>query len=48
MAIEETPITQEGTPANSGGLVIGAICIGAIVIGFTLLYVRNRKPRIEN
>ncbi|CAM8619662.1 YcnI-like [Acidimicrobiia bacterium] len=48
MAIEETPITQEGTPANSGGLVIGAICIGAIVIGFTLLYVRNRKPRTGN
>lgn len=48
MAIEQTPITEEGSPANSGGLIIGSICVGAIVIGFTVLYLRNRKPRTGN
>ena len=44
MALEQSPITQQGSEQNNAGLVVGGIAIGAIAIGALVLYLRNRRP----
>jgi uncharacterized protein YcnI len=38
----EAAITQEGSPTNNVGLVVGLIAVGAIVVGALVLYFRYR------
>jgi uncharacterized protein YcnI len=38
----EAAITQEGSPTNNVGLVVGGIAVGAIVVGALVLYLRYR------
>lgn len=38
----EAAVTEEGSPQNDAGLVIGLISVGAIVVGATVLYLRYR------
>jgi uncharacterized protein YcnI len=40
-------ITEEGSPQNNVGLVVGGIAVGAIVIGALVLYLRHRQPRTD-
>ena len=44
MALEQSPITQQGSTQNNAGLVVGGIAVGAIVVGALVLYLRNRRP----
>jgi periplasmic copper chaperone A len=37
-------ITEEGSPQNNVGLVVGGIAVGAIVVGAIVLYLRHRRP----
>jgi periplasmic copper chaperone A len=37
-------ITEEGSPRNNVGLVVGGIAVGVIVVGAIVLYLRHRRP----
>lgn len=43
MALEQTPITQEGSTVNNAGLVVFLVVVAAIVGGAALLYFRHRN-----
>ncbi len=38
----EAAVTQEGSPTNNTGLVVGLVAVGAIVVGAVALFVRYR------
>jgi uncharacterized protein YcnI len=42
MAIDEDPITLEGSQQSTGGLVVFVLVVGAIAIGALVLYLRHR------
>lgn len=43
MALEQTPITQEGSKANNAGLVVFIVVVVAIGGGAAVLYLRHRN-----
>jgi len=43
MAVEQTPITQEGSPSSGAGLIVFIVVTVAIVGGAAILYLRHRK-----
>jgi len=43
MSVEQTPITQEGSPSSGGGLAVFIVVTVVILGGGAILYVRHRK-----
>ena len=43
MSVEQTPITQEGSPSSGAGLVVFIVVTVVIVGGAAILYLRHRK-----
>ena len=43
MALEQTPITQEGSETNSAGLIVFIVVVVVIVGGAAILYLRHRN-----
>lgn len=38
----EAAVTEEGSPTNNAGLIVGLVAVGAIVVGAVVLYLRYR------
>ena len=43
MSVEQTPITQEGSPSSGAGLIVFIVVTVVIVGGAAILYLRHRK-----